>query len=93
MIDVVGEYHALMRRTPIAAAQQLHRQYGMPWKAILATVPAPARVRFADRARALFEPDEDGSAVLRRGSAPGASPRSHRITRQHRGEIRCRRRK
>ena len=63
MIDLVDEYHALMRRTPIAAAQQLHRQYGMPWKAILATVPAPARVRFADRARAPFEPDEDGSAV------------------------------
>ena len=58
MIDLVGEYRALMRRTPITAAKQLHRQYGVPWKAIIAAVPAPARVRFADRARALFEPDE-----------------------------------
>jgi hypothetical protein len=60
MIDLVGEYCAAMRRMPLSAAQELHSIHGIPWGAITLACPVPTRVRFADKARLLFEPDEDG---------------------------------
>ena len=63
MIDLVGEYCAAMRRMPLSAAQELHSIHGIPWASITATCPVPTRARFTDKARSLFEPDEDGGAV------------------------------
>jgi hypothetical protein len=63
MIDPVGEYCALLRRMPLSAAQELHNRFGVPWRAITLACPVPTRARFTDKARSLFEPDEDGGAV------------------------------
>jgi hypothetical protein len=63
MIDLVGEYCAAMRRMPLSAAQELHNRFGVPWRAITLACPVPTRARFTDKARSLFEPDEDGGAV------------------------------
>jgi hypothetical protein len=62
MIDLVGEYCASLRRMPLSAAQELHSTFGIPWPSITATCPVPTRPRFADKARSLYEPDEDGGA-------------------------------
>ena len=62
MIDLVGEYCASLRRMPLSAAQELHSTFGIPWPSITATCPVPTRARFADKARSLYEPDEDGGA-------------------------------
>jgi hypothetical protein len=63
MIDLVSEYCASLRRMPLSAAQELHSTFGIPWRSITATCPVPTRARFTDKARSLFEPDEDGGAV------------------------------
>ena len=63
MIDLVGEYCAAMRRMPLSAAQELHSTFDIPWRSIAAACPVPTRARFTDKARSLFEPDEDGGAV------------------------------
>ena len=52
-----------MRRMPLSAAQELHGKYGIPWRSITATCPVRTQARFTDRARTLFEPDEDGGAL------------------------------
>jgi hypothetical protein len=54
-IDLVGEYCAAMRRTPLTAVQDLHTRYGIPWRAITATALAPMMVTFADKGR-LYKP-------------------------------------
>ena len=63
MIDLVGEYCAAMRRMPLSTAQELHSTFDIPWRSIAAACPVPTRARFTDKARSLFEPDEDGGAV------------------------------
>ena len=63
MIDLVGEYCAAMRRMPLSAAQELHSTFDIPWRSIAAACPVPTRARFTDKARSLFEPDEDCGAV------------------------------
>jgi hypothetical protein len=62
MIDPRREYLQSMRRMPFAAAERLHK-FGIPWRAITLACPVPVRVRFADKARSLFEPYEDGKAA------------------------------
>jgi hypothetical protein len=63
MIDPRREYLDLMRHMPFAEAERLHNEFGIPWRAITATVPVPTRIRFTDKAQSLFEPDEDGVPV------------------------------
>jgi hypothetical protein len=63
MIDPRREYLQLMRRMPCAEAERLHNEFGIPWRAIRATVPVPTRIRFTDKAETFFEPDEDGVPV------------------------------
>jgi hypothetical protein len=63
MIDPCREYLDLMRRMPFAEAERLHNDFRIPWRAIKATLPVPTRVRFADKAQSLFEPDEHGKAA------------------------------
>jgi hypothetical protein len=76
VIDPRREYLALMRRMPLSAAQELHSIYGLPWCSITLTCPVPTRVRFTDKARSLFEPDEDGVTVwiIPASCANGARP-------------------
>jgi hypothetical protein len=62
-VDLVGEYCAAMRGMPFAEAVRLHNDFGIPWRSITAACPAPARARFANRERSLYEPAEDGRAV------------------------------
>jgi hypothetical protein len=64
MIDLVGEYCASLRRMPLSAAQELHSVHGIPWHAITRVCPVPTRIRFTDKARSLYEPDEAGGAAL-----------------------------
>jgi hypothetical protein len=64
MIDPRREYLDLMRRMPFAEAERLANDFGVPWRAITATVPVPTRVRFADKAQSLYEPAEDGGAAF-----------------------------
>jgi hypothetical protein len=54
-VNIVAEYLSVMRRMPLAAAQELHGRFGIPWRAIATTVPAPMMVTFADKGR-LYEP-------------------------------------
>ena len=63
MIDPRREYLDLMRRMPFAEAKRLHNDFGIPWLAIKVTCPVPTRVRFLDKPRSLFEPDEHGMAL------------------------------
>jgi len=60
MIDPLREYLDLMRRMPFAEAERLHNDFGIPWRALKATVPVPTRIRFTDKAESFFEPYEDG---------------------------------
>ena len=62
-VDLLGEYRALMRRTPVERAIELRDKFGVPVPAIAAACPVPAKARFVDREKRLFEPDEDGRAV------------------------------
>jgi hypothetical protein len=64
MIDPRREYLDLLRRMPLAEAERLANDFGVPWDALTATVPVPTRVRFMDKARSRFEPDEDGGFAL-----------------------------
>jgi hypothetical protein len=63
VIDLVGEYHAVMRRMPFAEAVRLHDDFGVPWRSITTACPVPAQAVFADRERLLYEPAENGRAV------------------------------
>ena len=51
MIDPRREYLQSMRRMPFAAAERLHNDFGIPWRAITLACPVPTRVRFADKAQ------------------------------------------
>jgi hypothetical protein len=54
-VNIVAEYLSLMRRMPLAAAEELHTRFGFSWRAIATAVPAPMMVTFADKGR-LYEP-------------------------------------
>jgi len=63
MTNLVAEYVATMRSTPLEAAQQLNRQFAIPWTSIAATCPVPTKVSFADSTRRLYHPDPGGMHV------------------------------
>ena len=48
-VDLLGEYRALMRRTPVERAIELRDKFGVPVPAIAAACPVPAKARFVDR--------------------------------------------
>jgi hypothetical protein len=54
-VNIVAEYLSVMRRMPLAAAEELHTRFGFSWRAIATAVPAPMMVTFADKGR-LYEP-------------------------------------